>query len=379
MADVARLTKDKELEEVCFKLFENITQKQMYVTGAVGASAYGEAFTLDYDLPNDLIYGETCASVGLAFFAQRLLKINPKTVVADVLEKLLYNGTISGMALDGKSFFYVNPLEVVPRINNKIETFKHAKTRRQTWFACACCPPNLARFLASIEEYMYLVKDKDVYVNLFGEDTAVLSGNEFEAKISQHTDYPWDGRVEIDAISEKGSYTLAIRIPGWCTNYSLSVNGDLLKKCVPDSDGYIRVFVTEEAYVHIILDMEMTPYLLRTNSKVIADIGKAVLMRGPVVYCLEEADNGSSLHELSLKLSGSVTCESNSNTLYGVPLLKAQGYRTTSLLNGKLYITQDEYYHTITQNDVTLTFIPYYCWANRQEGEMCVWVHLSED
>ena len=226
MAEVASATEDQELFEACERLWNNIVEKQMYVTGAIGATAYGESFTFDYDLPNDTVYAETCAAIGLIFFARRMFEITKDSRYADVMERALYNGVISGMSLDGTKFFYVNPLEVVPEASQKDFNKMHVKVERQKWFGCACCPPNVARLLASIGGYAYEVSEDSIYMNLFlgGDMEAVLNGKENRFHVETH--YPWDGEVTVQVENAQDSeFLLALRIPGWCRDWSLQVNG----------------------------------------------------------------------------------------------------------------------------------------------------------
>jgi len=217
MVDVAVETGDTDLIEVCQRLWKNVTRKQMYITGGVGSSAHGEAFTFDYDLPNDTAYAETCAAIALVFFAWRMLQLKPKAEYADVMERALYNGVLSGMSEDGKSFFYVNPLEVVPEVCEKRNDHKHVKPVRQKWFGCACCPPNLARLLTSIGQYIYLYNDSKIYVNLYTGSTAEFNISGESIIITQETNYPWGGSVRFNIkCSQPHYFTLGLRIPGWC-------------------------------------------------------------------------------------------------------------------------------------------------------------------
>ncbi len=214
MADVAAETGDRELLEACRKLWKNIVSRRMYITGGIGSMARGEAFSLDYDLPNDTVYAETCASIGLIFFAQRMLQLEPKSEYADTMERALYNTVISGMSRDGKHFFYVNPLEVYPEACGKNKNYDHIKPVRQGWYGCACCPPNVARLLASLGQYIYTVQDKTVYTHLYvgGQAELVVGGKSIQ--LEQQTNYPWDGAVRFElTMDEAAQFTLALRIP----------------------------------------------------------------------------------------------------------------------------------------------------------------------
>ena len=236
----------------------------MYITGAIGSQVHGEAFSFDYDLPNDTVYAETCAAIGLVFFASRMLEAEPKGQYADVMERALYNGVISGMSLDGKSFFYVNPLEVNPEACEKNGNFRHVKPVRQKWFGCACCPPNVARLLASLGHYIYGIKDNTVYTHLYiGSNTeADIDGT--KVNISQETNYPWDGKVSItinlDGAKEFG---LGLRIPGWCNEAKLSVNGQELDLASVTVDGYAIIKRKWQNGDRVELDLPMEPVRVR--------------------------------------------------------------------------------------------------------------------
>ena len=380
MADVARKTGDDSLMEACRRLWTDMTRRQMYITGGIGSSRYGEAFTYDYDLPNDTIYAETCASIGLAFFAQRMLNLEAKGEYADVLEQALYNGIISGMSVDGKSFFYVNPLEVVPEATEKDQLRKHVKTERQKWFGCSCCPPNLARMLTSLGSYAYSVNKNTFYVNLFvgGTVNTQLDSGDFGLNIT--TDYPWEETVTIDITQAAPEAVIALRIPGWCENYSLKLNGSDIKymdeKCGGAKyaliDGYVQMAgLSAGDTIEMVPDMPVM--VLEANPRVREDIGKVAVRRGPVVYCIEEVDNGKDLHRVFLDKNAEFTCEYDKNFFEGAVLLQSPGK----------YLCQKDWEPDILYRkaaaakyeDIQLKWIPYYLWANRGAGEMICWVH----
>ena len=374
MADVAAATNDDELMKVCEDIWHNIVYKRMYITGAVGSSRTGEAFTFDYDLPNDTVYGETCASVALAFFAHRMLKANPKSEYADVLEKLLYNGIISGVQLDGQSFFYVNPLEVFPEACEKSEINRHVKPVRQKWFGCACCPPNLARIVTSISSYLYTVGKDTLFVHLYAGSETELSIGENKLKLNVETDYPYDGKVKLNLNSDKKdlqNIKLALRIPGWCRNYSIMVNGENVTN-TSVKDGYIYITKLSGENNVIEFDMDMPVKLIRANPLVRHNTGRAAVMRGPLVYCLEETDNGKNLANVELVSDGEF------NTVYeeilgGVKVIYAEGLREAI---GEETVSEPLYmeYSKPHKENVVLKYIPYYAWCNRTPGEMAVWV-----
>lgn len=369
VADVARLTQDDELYDAALSLWESMTRKRMYITGAIGSSAYGEAFTFDYDLPNDTVYGETCASIGLVFFARRMLQLQPRAEYADVMERALYNGVISGISQDGKRFFYVNPLEVVPEATQKDQGKRHVKPERQKWFGCACCPPNIARLLASIGNYVYTQNESTLFVNLYvaSELDAALNGGALSLRMQSN--FPWDGHVSVKVEKGAASGKIALRIPGWCGRYAISVNGEKIN--APVKDGYAYIERAWQAGDEISVVFEMPVTLMAAHPLVREDAGKVAVTRGPVVYCMEEKDNGANLHLTRLALDAAFTEEFKPDELDGVMVLRAQGERLPETWAADGLYTPAKRPEAVPQ---TLTFIPYYAWANRGVGEMSVWI-----
>ena len=376
MADVARVTKDEALFQACQKLWNNMVHRRMYITGSIGSSSYGEAFTFDYDLPNDTVYGETCASIGLVFFAQRMLQISPKGEYADVMEKALYNGIISGMSLDGTKFFYVNPLEVVPEACENDQLRKHVKPERQKWFGCACCPPNIARMVTSLPDYIYTKNEDTLYLHLYiaNESTIELKG--IKTKIKLTTSYPWNEEIVVEVSPEESvASTIALRIPGWCKEYSVWKNDRKLtitKDCIKDGYLYLSGIWTEDI---IRLNLTMPVEVVCSNSRVRENIGKVALMRGPIVYCLEQEDNGPNLHLIRLPKLPQFTYQHEKELLGGIVTIKSNGL----ILENKTW--ENEILYSSYVEDVfiekALTWIPYYSWANRSCGEMLVWVRTE--
>lgn len=366
MADVARVTGDESLARACETLWNSTVRRRMYVTGAVGSSEYGEAFTFDYDLPNDTVYGETCAAIGLVFFARRMLLLKPRGEYADVMERALYNGVVSGMQLDGKRFFYVNPLEVVPEACEKDAHKRHVKPERQKWFGCACCPPNLIRMLTSLEDYVATESGDAVYLNLYagcGVDAGAL-------RLEVETNYPWQGDVRV-RVTPKDSvpHALALRIPGWCPAWSLRLNGAPVD--AERRDGYAVVTRAWRAGDALELSLDMPARYVRANSHVREDAGKVALQRGPVVYCLEEVDNGDALHGVRAAAKPNAEVLWEGDTLGGVMTVATDGLREIpDDADGELYGFGD----APRARAVRLRWIPYYAWANRGVGEMRVWV-----
>ena len=369
MADVAVETGDQTLFEACRTLFDNIVSRRMYITGAIGSTHVGEAFTYDYDLPNESVYAETCAQIGLCFFAQRMLNSEMDGRYADVIERALYNSVLSGMSLDAKRFFYVNPLEVVPEACEKDDRLRHVKPQRQKWFGCACCPPNLARFLGSLPSYAFSAGSDTLYMHLYigGEVRVALA--HAEVHLSVESDYPWDGRVRL-TVHTPGEYGIAVRISGWCRGYELKVNGESVSS--EPVRGYVslnRVW-REEDMVELNLKMPVT--LMRANPAVRADTGKLCVVRGPLVYSLEEADNGKDLHLLRLPLQTAFEVHDEPQLLGGIRTIRCNAFRRSkSFAEGQLYAPvcgAEE------MTETQLTWIPYFAWANREPGEMAVWI-----
>lgn len=375
MADAAFLTGDENLFKACRKLWKNIVERRMYITGGIGSTVSGEAFTLDYDLPNDTMYCESCASVGLVFFASRMLMLEEKGEYGDVMERALYNTVLGGMALDGKHFFYVNPLEVVPKKSEKDPGKSHVKSVRPQWLGCACCPPNLARLLASIEQYVFVQKKNMVLVNLFMECKGTFFIEDGDLIIEERTNYPWNGTVEL-RIQYTGSacVNLGIRIPAWSDEVSITINGkegDFKRK-----DGFLYVEQKfKQDIIHLEFDMEVKRWY--AHPMVESDAGKVTLSRGPLVYCTEEVDNGANLHLLSLPKEESVQYEFDKDLLGGVGILTASGFMREMDSETKGLYRKDTSGEKKTQKKIR--WIPYYSWANRGSNEMRVWIREENE
>jgi len=373
MADLALETGDETLRQACTRLWNNTTNRRMYITGGIGASARQEAFSTDYDLPGDTAYNETCAAIGLFIFSQRMALLEDDSRYADIMERTLYNGVISGLALDGHSYFYVNPLEVVPAVCDANLTYEHVKYRRQPWYGCACCPPNIARIIASLGEYTYHINGNTLYADLFvgGQISCELGGKKVSMRLQ--TDYPWNGDVRFEYSGEQAEFDFAVRLPGWSHDASLSLNGKTVEPNTPLRKGYIHFERTWSPGDVLELSLPMNVELVHANPRVRDTWGKVAVQRGPLVYCLEQEDNGESLHAVQLLRTTSFTAVHLPELLGGVTLLTAEG---TVLADTGV---ADELYSTSTQQPpVTrkkLTFVPYYAWANRSTGAMTVWVH----
>ncbi len=370
MADIARLTGDETLYKACVNLWNSITGEKMYITGGIGATHLGEAFSFPYDLPNDTAYAETCASIGLVFFARRMLEIDPDARYADVMERALYNGILSGMSLDGKSFFYVNPLESVPEACHKDERKFHVKPVRQKWFGCACCPPNLARLVSSVGSYAFTENEDTLFVHLYVGSILTKRVGEEAVDVQITSSLPWSGEAEIRVRAKGSSFRLALRIPDWCEGYRISGLQDADMK---EEKGYLYVEKEWEEEECLKLVFPMKVRLIKADPRVRENVGKAAVTKGPIVYCLEEADNGKNLHLLSVSSKSAPETEDMSVEDTVVKAVLMDGFRTEPDTK-ELYST----YTPPKKEQVRLKYVPYYVWANRGENEMQVWTRVEE-
>jgi len=340
----------------------------MYVTGGVGSTPNGEAFTFDYDLPNENGYAETCANIALVFFAHRMLQIEAASEYADVMERALYNGVMSGIGLDGKSFFYANHHTTYPRPGSGDG---HLATMRQGWFGCACCPPNIARLISSLGGYIYSTAPDGLFIHLYVGGSVTFQAGDTAVTLTQQTDYPWGEKVEIAVEPERPcEFTLGLRIPGWCRGARLRVNGKMVRMNDLIDKGYaciIREWLPGDT-VELILPMPVER--IEANPRVRMDCGKVVLQRGPVVYCLEEVDDGKELADLILPRDAELTAEYRPRLLGGAVVIrgKAQRRSTAGWDNRIDRPTRSK------AKEVDLLAVPYALWANRAPGEMIVWI-----
>lgn len=362
MADIAIKNNDAELAKACKTLWHNITQQRMYITGAIGSAYEGEAFTKDYHLPNDTAYAETCASIGLIFFARRMLELEAKGEYGDIMERALYNCVLAGMELDGTKFFYVNPLEVIPGISGKSQTHPHTLPQRPGWFFCACCPPNVARLLASLGSYAWGIKGKTLYSHLFAGSTINLDSGE----VSLTTEYPYNGQLTYTFApkDDKMDISLAIRIPDWSENAEMLLGEEEIDYVLKDGYAYIDREFTKDDKITVMLDMDVKR--IYTNAKVSDNNGKVALSRGPLVYCAEGVDNDDDVLSLSIKKNGSVKTRHSGN-LGGIIQLIADGYRVEN--SDTLYS-----YNPYELSPCEIVLTPYYTWSNRGLNEMRVWL-----
>jgi len=370
MAHLARLSNDEGKRQDCLRLWNNMAQRQLYITGGIGSQSSGEAFSSDYDLPNDTVYAESCASIGLMMFARRMLEMEADGHYADVMERALYNTVLGGMALDGKHFFYVNPLEVHPKTLAFNHIYDHVKPVRQRWFGCACCPPNIARVLTSLGHYIYTVRPDALLINLYvGNDVAIPVGeNTLQLRISGN--YPWHEQVKIEITSPVPvTHTLALRLPDWCAEPAVSLNGQAITGEV--SRGYLYLNRNWQEGDTLTLTLPMPVRRVYGNPQVRQQAGKVALQRGPLIYCLEEADNGANLHNLSLPQDSAFRVFEGKGIFAHKMLIQAEGIGCQAKDTDALW----QYDHSpVERQPRTLTFIPWYSWANRGEGEMRIWV-----
>ena len=373
MADVAALTGDASYIGAIDKIWDNVTSAKLYITGGIGASGSGEAFGKNYELPNMTAYNETCAAIGNDYWNHRLFLLHADARYIDVMERTLYNGLISGVSLDGKLFFYPNPLE------------SNGQHQRSPWFGVACCPGNITRFIASVPGYVYAQQGNDLYVNLFAAGSADIkldSGRRL--KVIQETRYPWDGAVKLTVTPDRaGAFTINLRIPGWARNEAapgdlyrfvdknddaptLKINGRVVSLTL--EKGFARLERTWRRGDVIELALPMPIRRVVASDRVEADRGRVALQRGPIVYCAEWPDNQQGhVRNLMLSDDSKLTTEFQGGLLGGVTVIKGKAVAFA-------YDDKDK----VTKSEQGFTAIPYYAWANRGPGEMLVWIPNNE-
>ena len=340
MADVAALKNDTGYIAAIDRLWDDVVHRNMYITGGIGSSRDNEGFTEDYDLPNLDAYCETCASVGMVLWNQRMNQLTGDSKYIDVLERSLYNGALAGISLGGDRFFYVNPLE------------SKGDHHRQEWYGCACCPSQLSRFLPSIGNYIYASSDDALWVNLYIGNTGQIRIGETDILLTQETDYPWDGSVKLTiSTSQPLEKEIRLRIPNWCKTYDLSINGKRIN--VSEEKGYAVIKDWKSQDV-IALDMDMPVEIVAADPHVKENFGKRVIQRGPLVYCMEEIDNPVYFDQIQLSPSTTFQTAFVSDILNGIKTIKTNGRAQSA------------------------TFIPYYAWDNRKAGKMRVWIPYNE-
>jgi len=337
----------------------------MYITGGVGSTHEGEAFSFDYDLPPERCYTETCASIALAMTASRLNRIQPNSCYGDTVERTLYNGILSGVSLDGTKYFYINPLEVWPDRCLRRQDMA-VDPERMGWFGCACCPPNVLRTLTGLGNYIYAEDDGALLVDQYIASKVKTHAAGQEIALTLEANFPWNGSVKI-TMESAASFRLMLRKPWWAKACTLAVNGETVACKV--EKGYIileRAFAAGDV---ISLNMPMEVRFMKASVRTPNYVGKTALMRGPVVYCLEEKDNGAELWNLSVKAEDAKV-EHKDELLCGVTTVTCEGLR----LEGETDLYTEE---EPMQKAQQLTFVPYYAWGNRGRGEMMVWVRKA--
>ncbi len=368
MADIARECEDEELKTACLELWRNVTEKRMYITGGIGSSGHLERFTTDYDLPNDRMYCESCASVGLMMFGRRMAALTGSAAYYDTVERALCNTVLAGVQDQGDRYFYVNPLEVWPDNCLPSTSMAHVKPVRQRWFDVACCPSNIGRTLASLGQYLYARDEKSLYVNQLISSTITeeIRGLRLhlEMQVSLQEAFRGDFQLELEG---EGTIMLRIRIPSWLEYHSFTLDGRVIRPAV--ENGYAVLALSRPGVQHLVLTGHTTPRWVTANARVRADLGRLALAYGPYVYCLEQTDNGDNLAQIYVRPDAAVTVEAGDPTLPGtLPALRFSGLRLDSGVDG-LYGTP-----RFRFTEQRLTAVPYGLWCNRQPGEMIVWL-----
>lgn len=361
---VARLTDDIQLKQAAEYLWNDITQKQMYITGNVGQTAVGEAFTYDYDLPNLTDYGETCASVAMVMFARQMLENKLSGEYGDIIERELYNGALAGISLDGEHYFYANALEFGK--NSRLNpASSHLSNKRLSWFSCACCPANITRLLASIDNYVYVIKENTILFDQLISNKTYFSNN---ILFDVESELPWGNSIKIKIKNpESQNFVFKMRIPSWSKNFRLIRNGQESKIKVHSGLVSLKIKRNEEIKVLLCNDIDQ----IHANPRVIADQGKVALQKGPIVYCTEEVDNQGSYANYVLPSKLDIDVKFEKNLLNGVQKLTVKNakYVVANKLYSKLNISSEQR---------ELTLVPYFAWANRKPGSMTVWIRQEE-
>lgn len=369
MADVARMTGDESLFHACKQLWHSIADEKLYITGGIGGTHMGESFSYPFDLPNDSAYSETCAAIGLVFFARRMLQIQLDSRYADVMEQALYNTVLSGMALDGKSFFYVNPLSVHPIACKRDERLQHVKPVRQKWFGCACCPPNIARLASSVAQYAYTENENTLFTHLYVGGSVSKAFADGVLTMEMQSGIPWKGHAMATIHADVPvQATLAFRLPGWSDQPAVTCEGK--QQTVKDGYAYLSG-IWQEGDV-ITLHMPMPVRIWNADERVCENISQAAFTRGPVTFCAEQADNGENLHLLRVTDldPANVIAEPDHTFGHGTVRLIVKGKRIVPQ-SGGLYRAAS----APVMEDTKIVLVPYYAWANRGEGEMSVWLY----
>ena len=372
MADVAREYNDAGMKAACRTLWENTTGKRMYVTGGIGSSGHLERFTTDYDLPNDRMYCESCASVGLMMFGQRMAALTGEAGYYDIVEKALCNTVLAGIAAEGDRYFYVNPLEVWPDNCLPGTSMAHVKPVRQGWFGVACCPANIARTLASVGQYIFAQDEKSVYINQFISASLETRVRENRVKLELQSGLMQDGTIRLMLEAEKAQpFTVRIRVPDYWKEPVFELEGKTISPVI--ENGYAVIAISHAGPQTLTAAGKVTPRWVAASPRVRADAGQVALLYGPYVYCLEQVDNGKELPNLYVAPNTPVTVGAPNPKLPGtLPTLHFEGKRLNSGVEGGLYGAP-----RFTFQPQPLTAVPYGLWCNREPGEMQVWLKAS--
>lgn len=370
MADLAWYCKDESLLTACETLWDDMVNRRMYVTGSIGSSGLLERFTTDYDLPNDCNYSESCASIGLALFGKRMAEITGEAKYIEAVENALYNTVLAGIALDGKSFFYVNPLEVWPDNCLERTSKEHVKAVRQKWFGVACCPPNIARTLASMGQYIYSADKDKLYVNLYISNVLKTTVGNTNVRLEMNSDLLDSGKVSCKvSVPNNQVISVALRIPQYVEKFEIRMNGQEIKN-YPVEKGYAIISAVKDD-TELILECEVPARFVRANPEVRADAGKVAIVKGPLVYCLEEVDNGKNLANIFVNTDQALSWSYEPELLGGVVTVTLEGKRLdqSKWTENALYSTKK-----LPLESVRLKAVPYSGWGNRKTGEMVVWM-----
>ena len=366
---------DEDLLKLSRLLWDDLTQHQMYVHGGVGPSHHNEGFTFAYDMPTETAYCETCAAIALAFWAHRMFHLDPDGRYIDVLERAIYNSSLSGLSHSGDEFFYANPLAAYPGVNplgRWDEQAEGGHYRRVKWYHCPCCPPNISRLIAGIGEYSYSQSGDRVYVQLYHDNSVGLEVGGANLTIVQSTDYPWDGRVKLQVQTKQPiQFDMALRIPDWCYDYQLSINGDAQNAKVEQGYAILSRQWSDRDTVELILSMPVERVMPHPSIRQTA--GQVALQRGPLVYCLEELDNGPRLANVSIPAGSELKASFNKDLFGGVSVIKGEARRIEPAeASAALYRHQSQAANQ--ESHFTFKAVPYHLWANRAPGEMRVWI-----
>lgn len=368
MVGVAAATDDEGLMAACRKLWDNVTNRRMYITGGVGSTYEGERFTTDHDLPSDTAYAETCASIGLINWATRMLQAEGDSRYADELERVLYNGFLSGVSLGGDTFFYANLLEVDPNAPY-FKTRERIKPFRQGWFDTACCPPNVSRTMAALGQYLYSENSEGVAIHMYVSGEVAAHVGDTVVTIKQETHYPWDGDVAITLeLDQPAEFDLRLRIPGWCNDAKLEINGSPVE--LQTEKGYASLHRVWQSGDIVALRLAMPVRRIYSDRRVSSSAGKVALQRGPIVYCLEEVDNSTGLNAVILPRDAELNSEFEESLFGGVTTISATAKKISKDAGEPLYSTDPG---TLTATSVKA--VPYALWGNREQGEMLVWIN----